>query len=123
MSNGKSRAKGKRGELDVMHKLGGSAKRTGHAFSLAPDVCTKFGAYSIKNKTLGGGAILDELIKLQTQAPQLHHFVVFKPKRGIWVIAELLTQHVDDHGDEELRYGRKEFGNGASKSESNSREA
>ncbi len=58
MSNGKSRAKGKRGELDVMHKLGGSAKRTGHAFSLAPDVCTKFGAYSIKNKTLGGGAIL-----------------------------------------------------------------
>jgi len=103
-----SRDKGKRGELDVMHKLGGSAKRTGYAFLPAPDVCTKFGAYSIKNKTLGGGAILDELLKLQNQASHLHHFVVFKPKRGIWVIAELLTQHVDDHGDDELRYGKSE---------------
>ena len=103
-----SRDKGKRGELAVMHKLGGSAKRTGHAFLPAPDVCTKFGAYSIKNKTIGGSVILEELLKLQNQAPNLHHFVVFKPKRGIWVIAELLTQHVDDHGDEELRYGRRE---------------
>ena len=103
-----SRDKGKRGELDVMHRLGRSAKRTGHAFLPAPDVCTRFGAYSIKNKTIGGSAILDELVKLQAQAPQLHHFVVFKPKRGTWVIAELLTQHVDDHGDDELRYGSRE---------------
>ena len=106
MPNGKSRAKGKRGELDVVHRLAGSAKRTGHAFVPSPDVCTEFGAYSIKNRTLGGSAILDELVKLRTQAPQLHHFVVFKPKRGTWVIAELLTQHVDDHGDGELRYGK-----------------
>ena len=77
-----SRDKGKRGEIAVMHKLGGSAKRTGHAFLPAPDVCTRFGAYSIKNKTIGGSAILEELLKLQNQAPNLHHFVVFKPKRG-----------------------------------------
>ena len=105
MPNGKSRAKGKRGELDVMHKLGGSAKRTGHAFMPAPDVLTKFAAYSVKNKTIGGATILAELEKLSNQAPDRNHYVVFKSRRGVWVVAELLTQHVDDHGDGELHYG------------------
>ncbi len=100
-----SRDKGKRGELDVAHKLGGSAKRTGHSFQSAPDVITKFAAYSIKNKTIGGGAILTELRKLQTLEPDRNHYVVFKPARGAWVVAELIEQHVGDHGDEELRYG------------------
>jgi len=104
MSNGKSRAKGKRGELDVMHKLGGSAKRTGHAFMPAPDVLTKFAACSVKNKTIGGATILAELEKLRNQALDRNHYVVFKPGRGVWVVAELLTQHVDDHGDSELHY-------------------
>ena len=58
MTNGKSRAKGKRGELDVKNKLGGSAKRTGHSFQPAPDVVTNFAAYSIKNRTIGGATIL-----------------------------------------------------------------
>ncbi len=101
-----SRDKGKRGELDVVHKLGGSAKRTGHAFQPAPDAVTNFAAYSIKNKTIGGGTILSELRKLQVMEPGRNHYVVFKPLRGVWVVAELLTQHVGDHGDEELRYGK-----------------
>ncbi len=108
MSNGKSRAKGKRGELDVVHKLGGSAKRTGHSFQPAPDVVTNFAAYSIKNRTIGGAAILSELRKLQELEPRRNHYVVFKPGRGVWVVAELLTQHVGDHGDDELRYGTVE---------------
>jgi len=110
MPNGKSRAKGKRGELDVLHKLGGSAKRTGHSFQPAPDVVTDFAAYSIKNKTIGGGTILSELRKLEALEPGRNHYVVFKPARGIWVVAELLTQHVGDHGDDELGYGTKEIG-------------
>ncbi len=108
MSNGKSRAKGKRGELDVAHKLGSLARRTGHAFVSAPDVVTSFAAYSIKNKTIGGATILSELRKLQELEPGRNHYVVFKPVRGVWVVAELLTQHVGDHGDDELRYGTVE---------------
>jgi hypothetical protein len=100
-----SRDKGKRGELDVVHRLGGSAKRTGYSFQLAPDVVTNFAAYSIKNKTIGGATILAELRKLQGLDPSRNHYVVFKPARGVWVVAELLTQHVGDHGDDELRYG------------------
>ncbi|MDP2855762.1 MAG: hypothetical protein Q8N90_01415 [bacterium] len=105
-----SRDKGKRGELDVKNKLGGSAKRTGHAFQAAPDVTTNFAAYSIKNKTIGGGAILTELRKLQALEPGRHHYVVFKPKWGVWVVAELVEQHVGDHGDDELHYGLAEPG-------------
>lgn len=101
-----SRDKGKRGELDVKNKLGGSAKRTGHSFRPAPDVVTNFAAYSIKNKTIGGATILSELRKLQELEPGRNHYVVFKPQCGVWVVAELLTQHVGDHGDGELRYGK-----------------
>ena len=94
-----SRDKGKRGELDVLHRLGGSAKRTGHSFQPAPDLTTNFAVYSVKNKTIGGGTILSELKKLQALDLRRNHYVVFKPARGVWMVAELLTQHVADHGD------------------------
>jgi hypothetical protein len=103
-----SRDKGKRGELDVKNKLGGSAKRIGHSFQARADVVTNFAAYSIKNRTIGGATILSELRKLQELEPGSNHYVVFKPAHGVWVAAELLTQHVGDHGDDELRYGTKE---------------
>lgn len=64
-----SRDKGKRGELSIMHELGGSAKRTGHSFQSAADVTTKFATYSIKNKTIGGSTILAELQRLQELGP------------------------------------------------------
>jgi len=98
MSNGYSRNKGRRGELAVKAKLGGSAKRTGHSFQPAPDITTNFAVYSVKNKTIGGATILSELRKLEGLKPELNHYVVFKPSRGIWLVAELLTQHIADHG-------------------------
>lgn len=107
-----SRDKGKRGELDVKNRLGGSAKRTGHAFQAAADVITAFAAYSVKNKTIGGGTILSELRRLQALEPGRNRYVVFKPKPGVWVVAELIEQHVGDHGDGELRFGAKEGTNG-----------
>lgn len=107
MSNGRSRAKGKRGELDVVHKLGGSAKRTGHSFQATPDAITSFAAYSIKNRTIGGATILSELRKLQELEPGRNHYVVFKPESGVWLVAELIEQHVGDHGDDELRFGKE----------------
>jgi len=99
MPNGRSRKKGKRGELDVMHRLGGSARRTGHAFLPKPDVMSNFAAYSVKNKAISGNTIIKELKKLEAQAPEHHHYVVFKPSRGKWIVAEFLDQHVGDHGD------------------------
>ena len=117
-----SRDKGKRGELDVKNRLGGSAKRTGHSFQPTADVITNFAAYSIKNKTIGGGTILSELRKLQGLEPGRNHYVVFKPARGVWVVAELIEQHVGDHGDDELHFGAKEGeAYGVAKSEGDSR--
>jgi len=99
MSNGKSRAKGKRGELDVVKKLGGSARRVGHSFvpSVA-DVNTNIARYSVKNRTIGGAAIADELCKSESLVSDLNSYVVFKVK-GKWYVAATLGQHVDDHGD------------------------
>ncbi len=105
-----SRDKGVRGEKDVKKRLGGSAKRTGQSFQAAPDVTTDFAAYSIKNRPISGGIILSELRKLQALDSWRNHYVVFKPARGVWLVAELLTQHVGDHGDGELHYGLAEPG-------------
>jgi len=98
-----SRDKGVRGERNIVHKLGGSAKRTGYSFQPAPDVTTDFAVYSVKNKTIGGSAILSELKKLQVLDSHRNHYVVFKPTRGVWVVAEFLTQHVADHGDMSIK--------------------
>lgn len=62
MSNGKSRVEGKRGELDVVSKLGESARRVGHSFVESPaDVETDFAWYQVRNKTIGGSEIAREL--------------------------------------------------------------
>ena len=98
MSNGSSRRKGLRGEQDVAHRIPG-AKRTGHSYFKAPDLITKHASYEVKNKTAGGATILKELERMEKLVPSMHHYVVFKPKKGIWLIAERLEQHVGDHGE------------------------
>lgn len=99
MPNGKSRAKGKRGELDLVHRLGGSARRTGHSYIATPvDVQTDFAAYQVRNKTIGGSEIAHELGRLKAAAPGLNQYVAFKVK-GKWFIAESLGQHTGDHGE------------------------
>ncbi len=93
-----SRDKGKRGELDVARKLGGSAKRIGHSYVTSPaDVETDFALYQVRNRTIGGSEIARELGSLQAVADK-NTYVVFKA-RGRWYVAESLGQHVDDHGD------------------------
>ena len=99
MSNGYSRAKGKRGELDIVHRLGGSARRVGHSYIQTPvDVQTDFAVYQARNKTIGGSEIAYELGRLRAVAPALHCYVAFKVKAK-WYIAESLEQHIADHGD------------------------
>ena len=99
MSNGKSRDKGTRGELDMVHRLGGSARRVGYSYICTPvDVQTDFAVYQVRNKTIGGSEIAYELGRLQAVAPELNQYVAFKVK-GKWYIAESLEQHEIDHGD------------------------
>jgi len=99
MSNGKSRRKGKRGELEVAHKLGGSAKRVGHSFVNSPaDVETDFACYQVKNKSRIGGSEIALGLDMLTSFTQKNAYVVFNVK-GKWIVAEFLGQHVDDHGD------------------------
>jgi len=79
--NGKSQAKGKRGELDLVHRLGGLARRVGHSCIATPvDVQTDLAVYQVRNKTIGGSEIAYELGQLQAVAPELNCYVAFKVK-------------------------------------------
>jgi len=99
VSNGKSQAKGKRGELDLVHRLGGSARRVGHSYICTPvDVQTDQAVYQVRNKTIGGSEIAYELGRLRAVSPGLNQYIAFKVK-GRWIIAEFLEQHETDHGD------------------------
>jgi len=93
-----SRDKGKRGELDLVHKLGGSARRVGHSYIATPvDVETNFAVYQVRNKTIGGSEIAYELGRLEALSDK-NAYVAFKVK-GKWFIAETLRQHIGDHGE------------------------
>jgi len=100
-----SRDKGKRGELDLVHKLGGSARRTGHSYIATPvDVESDFAVYQVRNRTIGGSEIAYELGRLKAVAPTKNAYVAFKVK-GKWYIAETLEQHKGDHGEMEHGVG------------------
>lgn len=102
MPNGRSRNKGARGERDLVHKLGGSAQRKGYSYVETPiDVETDFAVYQVKNRTIGGSLIADEIMKLEVDRPVKNHYVVFKV-RGKWYLAETLAQHKGDHSDRDL---------------------
>ena len=93
-----SRDKGKRGELDVKKRLGGTARRVGHSYvASAVDVETDFAVYQVRNKTIGGSEIAYELARLKSLTTKIA-YVVFKVK-GKWFVAEAMDQHVGDHGD------------------------
>ena len=95
-----SRDKGVRGERDIMHKLGSSAKRVGHSYIATPvDVKTDFAVYQIRNCNQSGNKIVGEIERLKAAAPNHNHYVVFKPTRGKWLCVELLEQHTADHGE------------------------
>lgn len=108
MPNGKSRNKGKRGELDLMHRLGGSTKRKGHSYIATPvDLETDFAVYQVRNKTIGGSEIATELGRLEAAAPNKNAYVAFKV-RGKWLIAESLSQHKGDHSERDLNLKEEE---------------
>ena len=100
MKGGKfSQSKGKRGERLMVKKLGPTAKRVGYSYLKTP-VDLEIGTWAVaqvKNYTQGGAAILKALEDMQKVAPQHHHFMIFKPARGKWVVAELLEQALGDH--------------------------
>lgn len=96
-----SRDKGKRGELDFVHRLGGSAQRKGHSWvPTLTDVETDFAHYQVKNRTIGGVPICDILLALDKVVKDgKNKYVTFKARPGVWIVCELLSQHTDDHGE------------------------
>jgi hypothetical protein len=98
MPNGRSRAKGLRGEHDITKRLGG--KRVGVAYLRNPvDVETDFAVYQVRNRPMGATAIYDALKAMENVAPHHNKYVLIKPKRGVWICCELLSQHQNDHGE------------------------
>jgi hypothetical protein len=97
-----SRDKGKRGELDIVHRLGGTARRVGYSYIASPvDVENDFAVFQVRNRTIGGSEIAYELGRLE-KLTNKNAYVVFKVK-GKWYAAESLKQHIADHGDKNQR--------------------
>ena len=92
-----SREKGKRGELDIVHRLGG--KRVGVAYLKNPvDVDLGWAVLQVKNKTMGGSAMLtaiEEMVRV-TEA-SVDKYVMFKAKRGQWLVVETIEQFMENH--------------------------
>jgi hypothetical protein len=98
MPNGYSRAKGVRGERDIKRRLGG--KRVGVAYLSNPvDVDLGWAVAQVKNRSLGGTAIYDALQAMDAVTDKgINKYVIFKPKRGNWLVVETLEQFQGDHG-------------------------
>ena len=109
-----SRDKGKRGELDAVHKLGGSAKRVGHSYIATPvDIETSWAVFQVRNRTIGGSEMASELGRLRAVVPGRNCYVLFKV-RGKWYAVEMLEQLKGDHGDAGLEM-RDETGDTSTK--------
>ncbi len=91
-----SRDKGARAEREIARLVAG--RRTGYAGTDNPDVTTKFALYSVKDTRIpiSLAVTLVELIKLQLQDSERHHFVAVKVDHQ-WLTIETLQQHVGDH--------------------------
>lgn len=92
-----SRAKGSRGEREVTRLIPG-AKRTGICGAKTfCDVTWPDGVAQVKNTSaIGGASITDNLEKLEEEAPKKKHYVIFKSKRGQWIICERLSQWLEE---------------------------
>jgi len=102
MPNGVSRRKGLRGEQDIRKRLGG--KRVGVAYMQNPvDVETDFACYQVKNRPMGGAAILTALRGMEAVAPGRNLYLTFKAGRGVWLVVETLEQHQAHHGEPNLK--------------------
>lgn len=87
-----SRDKGRRGELDLVHRIPG-AKRVGWCgVKTMVDVSWPGGVAQVKNCNVGGSAIDNNLQLLAEEVEGQQHYVIFKPKRGTWIIAQALEQ-------------------------------
>lgn len=91
MSNGKSRRKGRDGELEVVHLIPG-AKRVGYSFiKTIIDIDWPDGVAQVKNLSIGGTAMADILADIAKSSPK-KGYVIFKAKRGTWLICQSLKQ-------------------------------
>ena len=80
--------------LDDAHRYGTGGVGAMFVSSLV-DVEDDYAHYQVKNSTIGGTKICDILLELEKVVKDgRKKYVAFKPKRGTWVICELLTQNL-----------------------------
>lgn len=98
MSGKKSRDKGSRGEREVKAILGSDFERTGYAGTTNPDLTSSWAIVSCKNEAvpISLHKTLRELIKLESQKPNLEHYVAVKVDRGTYLIIERIEQFAGD---------------------------
>lgn len=94
------RAKGVRGERELTRRLCG--KRVGVAYLKNPvdlEIWNGKGVVQVKNCSLGGTAICDAIELMErTVDENLCKFVIFKPRRGKWLVCQTLDQWEELHG-------------------------
>ena len=89
-----SREKGKRGEREIVRLIPG-AKRTWQTVGSSKGIVDDAWPGAVcqtKNCTIGGTVIADNLGLLQEAAPDSKHYVIYKAKRGTWIICMTLDQ-------------------------------
>jgi hypothetical protein len=89
-----SREKGKRGEREIAHLIPG-AKRTWQTVGSSKGIVDDAWPGAVcqtKNCDIGGTAIADNLGLLQEAAPEAKHYVIYKPRRGTWIVCMTLDQ-------------------------------
>ena len=87
-----SRNKGKRGELDLVHRIPG-AKRVGISFKKSiVDIEWPRGVAQVKNHSRIGGTTIAELLDELSRVSDKRVYVIFKGKRGRWIVCQTLDQ-------------------------------
>lgn len=94
----KARDKGRRGEQDVVNILRRKypdVKRVGYSFikSLI-DVQWEDNVAQVKNRNISGNMIATILDELKKTTEGKKCWVIFKPRRGQWLICQSLNQYV-----------------------------
>ena len=97
MPGARSQRKGKRGELEIAHRLG--IKRMGFSYVPTPvDDEGHFAIYQVKNYAPPIRILIEGLQALYQVATHKNRYIALKFNHK-WYILETIDQHVGDHGE------------------------
>lgn len=94
----KPRDKGARGERDIVHLIPGAVREGKSFIKTLVDVSwnERKDVAQVKNYSVGGSTITRILEELQSIAPESKSHVIYKGKRGKWIICQTLEQYLGE---------------------------